>query len=165
MPFLVALITSSVTAFLATVTLNSLGGETGSNTLVSILISTLFTLVAIGVFTRINGVTSTKQSATNNNANKPKPQQQKRNKPAAAKQGKAPANDADFETGEVKWFDSKKGFGFIQRENGDEIFVHHRSIEDTGQGRRRLRDGQAVEFRVEETDKGLQAEDVQVLED
>ncbi|MCI5106319.1 MAG: cold-shock protein [Pseudomonadales bacterium] len=64
------------------------------------------------------------------------------------------------ESGNVKWFNANKGFGFITRDSGDDIFVHFRSIR--GEGRRVLRDGQRVEFAVVESDKGLQAEDVAV---
>ena len=66
------------------------------------------------------------------------------------------------EHGEVKWFNRSKGFGFIIRESGDEIFVHQRSIRGADDARSRpvLRDGEAVEFVVTEHDKGLQAEDV-----
>ncbi len=68
----------------------------------------------------------------------------------------------------MKWFNRNKGFGFIIRESGEEIFVHQRSIRLVGEGdsRRRpaLRDGQAVTFEVAERDKGIQAEDV-VAED
>ncbi len=71
------------------------------------------------------------------------------------------ANDADREEGTVKWFNVSKGFGFITRENGDDIFVHYRSIR--GQGRRRLFDGQSVSFAVVDSDKGLQADDVDVI--
>lgn len=66
----------------------------------------------------------------------------------------------DRESGQVKWFNANKGFGFITRDNGEDIFVHFRSIR--GKGRRVLRDGQRVEFAVTESDKGLQAEDVAV---
>jgi len=68
--------------------------------------------------------------------------------------------DADDgrETGVVKWFNVSKGFGFITREEGDDIFVHFRSIR--GRGHRSLRQGQKVRFSVREGDKGLQAEDV-----
>lgn len=62
------------------------------------------------------------------------------------------------EQGTVKWFDSKKGFGFIVRDTGEEIFVHYRAIR--GRGHRALRDGQPVRFRVVTGDKGLQADDV-----
>jgi len=62
------------------------------------------------------------------------------------------------ETGSVKWFSASKGFGFITRDNGEDIFVHFRSI--TGNGHRILREGQRVEFAVTNGSKGLQAEDV-----
>ena len=62
------------------------------------------------------------------------------------------------EQGTVKWFNDAKGFGFIQRESGEDIFVHFRAIQ--GDGYRSLQDGQKVEFVVTEGDKGLQAEDV-----
>ncbi len=68
---------------------------------------------------------------------------------------------ADREQGTVKWFNVSKGFGFIVREDGEEIFVHFRSIK--GSGRRALKDGQAVCFVVRESDKGPQAEDVEGL--
>ncbi len=63
------------------------------------------------------------------------------------------------ETGSVKWFNASKGFGFITRANGEEIFVHFRSIV----GQRSLRDGQRVEFAVTNGSKGLQAEEVVAL--
>ncbi|MCB1674837.1 MAG: cold shock domain-containing protein [Halioglobus sp.] len=67
-------------------------------------------------------------------------------------------DDAAREQGRVKWFNMSKGFGFITRANGEEIFVHFRSIR--GEGRRSLRDGQQVTFVVKQSDKGPQAEDV-----
>ena len=67
----------------------------------------------------------------------------------------------DRESGTVKWFNRQKGFGFIVRESGEEIFIHHRSIRSDGSDRRaNLRDGQAVTFSVAQHNKGLQAEDV-----
>lgn len=68
--------------------------------------------------------------------------------------------DQNRESGSVKWFNANKGFGFITRDNGDDIFVHFRSIR--GEGHRVLHDGQRVEFVVSEGEKGLQAEDVAV---
>ena len=64
----------------------------------------------------------------------------------------------DRETGTVKWFNTTKGFGFISRDSGDDIFVHFRAIR--GEGHRVLVEGQRVEFSVMQRDKGLQAEDV-----
>ncbi|MFV8835271.1 cold-shock protein [Aquisalimonas sp.] len=65
---------------------------------------------------------------------------------------------AERETGTVKWFDAAKGYGFIAREAGDDVFVHFRAIRGTGY--RTLEDGQEVEFGVVEGQKGLQADDV-----
>jgi CspA family cold shock protein len=77
-----------------------------------------------------------------------------------ANQGKA--DDSAREDGTVKWFNASKGFGFIIRPGGEEIFVHHRSIR--GSGRRALNDGQRVRYRVAATGKGPQAEDVEALD-
>lgn len=63
--------------------------------------------------------------------------------------------------GVVKWFNVNKGFGFITQENGEDIFVHYRSIR--GQGRKKLSDGQLVSYRVIDSDRGLQADDVSVI--
>jgi CspA family cold shock protein len=67
-------------------------------------------------------------------------------------------NTTNRETGTVKWFNTSKGFGFISRDSGDDIFVHFRAIR--GEGHRVLVEGQRVEFSVMQRDKGLQAEDV-----
>ncbi|MDV2077681.1 cold-shock protein [Marinobacter xestospongiae] len=104
------------------------------------------------------------------------PQRQGRQQPQAARRS-APqsrpqaSDDVDDdnegpegdEEGTVKWFNVKKGFGFIVRESGDEVFVHFRAIR--GRGRRVLRQGQAVRFDVVEADKGLQADNVSILEE
>ena len=66
------------------------------------------------------------------------------------------------EQGVVKWFNDTKGFGFIQRAGGDDVFVHFRAIQ--GDGHRSLRDGQRVEFSVVQGQKGFQAENVQPLD-
>ncbi|HEL2959173.1 cold-shock protein [Stenotrophomonas geniculata] len=66
---------------------------------------------------------------------------------------------ADRETGTVKWFNDAKGFGFISRQNGEDVFVHFRAIET--QGFKSLKEGQAVTFEVVQGQKGLQADKVQ----
>jgi len=66
-----------------------------------------------------------------------------------------------MEQGTVKWFNDAKGFGFISRQNGGDVFVHFSAIQSNGF--RSLQEGQAVEFKVTKGPKGLQAENVQVL--
>ena len=65
--------------------------------------------------------------------------------------------------GTVKWFNADKGFGFISREDGDDLFVHYSEIQ--GNGYRSLDEGQAVEFDITEGRKGLQASAVTVVKD
>ncbi len=66
---------------------------------------------------------------------------------------------SERQSGTVKWFNDAKGFGFIERESGeDDVFVHFRSIR--GEGYRTLKQGAQVEFDISETEKGFQAEDV-----
>jgi len=65
---------------------------------------------------------------------------------------------SDRQIGTVKWFNDAKGFGFISRENGPDVFVHFRAI--TGGGFRTLSEGQRVSFDVTQGQKGLQAENV-----
>jgi len=62
----------------------------------------------------------------------------------------------------VKWFDPKKGFGFVVNEEGQDVFVHYTSI--NGEGYRCLREGQIVEYEEFETEKGLQGRKVQIVE-
>jgi CspA family cold shock protein len=64
-------------------------------------------------------------------------------------------------TGTVKWFNDAKGFGFISRENGDDVFVHFSAIQ--ANGFRSLQEGQQVSFEVKRGAKGWQAENVQLL--
>lgn len=66
------------------------------------------------------------------------------------------------EQGVVKWFNDTKGFGFIQRSSGEDVFVHFRAIQ--ADGHRSLRDGQKVEFTVAQGQKGLQAEEVRPVD-
>ena len=65
------------------------------------------------------------------------------------------------EQGVVKWFNATKGFGFITRAGGEDVFVHYRNIR--GEGHRSLREGQRVSFIVVAGEKGLQADDVQAI--
>jgi CspA family cold shock protein len=66
-----------------------------------------------------------------------------------------------METGIVKWFNSSKGYGFITREEGEDVFVHYRSIQ--GDGFKSLDEGAKVTFKVEQGNKGLQAVNVSVV--
>ena len=66
-----------------------------------------------------------------------------------------------MDTGTVKWFNNAKGFGFIEREEGPDVFVHYSAIESAGY--RSLEDGQRVEFEVVEGPKGLQANNVKAV--
>jgi CspA family cold shock protein len=65
-------------------------------------------------------------------------------------------------TGTVKWFNGAKGYGFIEREEGGDVFVHYSSIR--GEGFRNLDEGQRVEFALEQDAKGLRAADVTPLD-
>ena len=64
-------------------------------------------------------------------------------------------------SGTVKWFNAEKGYGFISRDGGSDVFVHYSAI--TGSGYRSLEEGQAVEFEVTAGPKGDQAQDVRVV--
>jgi CspA family cold shock protein len=68
---------------------------------------------------------------------------------------------ADRQQGTVKWFDAKKGFGFISREKEDDVFIHYSGI--NGDGYRILLDGQKVEFDVIQGRKGLEARNLEVV--
>jgi CspA family cold shock protein len=64
--------------------------------------------------------------------------------------------------GTVKWFNEKKGFGFLSQDNGGDVFVHHTGI--TGEGFKTLREGEPVEFEVKQGPKGPQAVNVRVID-
>lgn len=68
---------------------------------------------------------------------------------------------AEKSIGTVKWFNGVKGFGFIQQDNGPDIFVHYTAIK--GAGFRTLEEGQKVQFTIVEGNKGLQAQDVELV--
>ena len=69
----------------------------------------------------------------------------------------------DRRTGTVKWFDSKKGYGFIELEGNDDIFVHYSDILD--EGYKLLKDGQKVEFEIEKDEGGEKAKNVKKIEE
>ncbi len=68
-----------------------------------------------------------------------------------------------METGIVKWFNNSKGYGFIQRDSGGDVFVHYTAIE--GGGFKSLNEGDRVEFEVEDNPKGPQATKVRIIEE
>jgi CspA family cold shock protein len=78
--------------------------------------------------------------------------------PQSIRQGSDAEGVVLKETGTVKWFNAAKGFGFIQRENGEDVFVHFSAI--AASGYRSLDEGARVSFEVKKGPKGLQAEDV-----
>ena len=90
-----------------------------------------------------------------------KPENRAARKPASSNLKKDSAKGGAKESGTVKWFNVKKGFGFITRDGGEDIFVHYRNIE--GNGRRAIAEGQRVKFVVIDGDKGLQADEVEAL--
>jgi CspA family cold shock protein len=68
---------------------------------------------------------------------------------------------SDSETGTVKWFNTSKGYGFIQRDGAPDVFVHYSAIE--AEGFKNLEEGQKVEFSIEKSPKGLQAVNVKLV--
>ena len=68
---------------------------------------------------------------------------------------------AERETGTVKWFNADKGFGFITRHQGSDVFVHHTAISQSGF--RSLEEGQKVEFTITQSEKGPQAQEVTLV--
>ena len=63
--------------------------------------------------------------------------------------------------GQVKWFSEKKGYGFVQTDGGNDLFVHYTAIQ--GDGFKSLKEGQRVRFEIEETPKGPNAKSVQII--
>jgi len=150
------LIISLVVAAIATALLGLIHGTATSSMILFAAFSAATVVTALLTSIKINvpGAAQMEEKAsTRAPAKKPASKPAKKTAPRA--------DSANREEGEVKWFNVTKGFGFITRNNGDEIFVHFRSIR--GDGRRSLRDGQRVSYVVTDSDKGPQAEDVEGL--
>lgn len=116
----------------------------------------LLTLLALGLAVVVQLLPGQSEAAS--------PAAQPQAQPSAAAARPAPRSGGRVrrEAGTVKWFNTSKGFGFISRDSGDDIFVHFRAIR--GEGHKVLVEGQRVEFDVVQRDKGLQAEDVDILD-
>ena len=133
---IISIITTAISTFIATQTLTTENLSTNEG--IFILAALIFAANIISALVSSNALS---EKSTNN-------------------QEKSTKSDKNRESGTVKWFNTSKGFGFITRDNGDDVFVHFRSIR--GQGHRTLFEGQRVEFNITEGDKGLQAEDVAI---
>jgi len=94
-------------------------------------------------------------AGTSSSASKSKSKSQSQNNSSTSESS---YSSSDHELGTVKWFNVRKGYGFITRDAGDDVFVHFRNIE--GKGRRAIEEGQRVSFVVTDGDKGLQADEV-----
>jgi CspA family cold shock protein len=129
--------------------------------ILSELVQTFNTALMIaGALLAIAIITTVIKKLARKSANKPK--KAKPPKPSSSNTAStANTGSSNQMQGTVKWFNYKKGFGFIEQENGEDVFVHHRSI--NGTGRKSLREGQKVMMDVVDGDKGLQAENVNPL--
>jgi len=114
--------------------------------------NTTVSLILTAAIVFIASLLSANASVARSKANKAPRQKKPRRKVASSAR----------EQGRVKWFNTSKGFGFITRDNGEDVFVHFRAIR--GEGHRSLRDGQPVEFDINQGDKGLQASDVVAIQ-
>ena len=83
--------------------------------------------------------------------------------PIVEEEAEEEAEEGERLTGTVKWFSNPKGYGFISRDNGEDVFVHYSSIQ--GGGFKSLNEGDRVEFTIEQSEKGPRAADVKSLEE
>ena len=115
--------------------------------------------------TKGNNGRNQNRNARGNRANKGRSRNKPSNKAKTPQKTSPPEASGPTEKGSVKWFNRTKGYGFIMRESGEEIFVHQRCIVSSGEGQRaHLRDGQAVSFIVVNHEKGVQADQVRALD-
>ena len=147
MTLLGKLVTSLIVAAVAsTITTKLMGGQLADLTLHIAFAAATIATALLTSLSRPTAVSSSSSASSSSNTS---------SSPARSEH----SGDADREEGEVKWFNVSKGFGFITKDDGEELFVHFRSIR--GEGRRSLKDGQRVSFHVADSDKGPQAEDVE----
>ncbi|MFT4798451.1 MAG: CspA family cold shock protein [Candidatus Azotimanducaceae bacterium] len=135
-------IISSIVVFLIVSFVKEIDNPTIANLATFVVI---FAGIAFAAFTSGSSATRTRTRAKSNDVS------------SAA----SSSSNSDAETGSVKWFNVKKGYGFITRDSGDDVFVHYRNI--IGDGRRSIADGQRVSFVVVDGDKGLQADEVEAI--
>jgi CspA family cold shock protein len=148
MTLLGKLVTSLIVAAVAsTITTKLMGGQLSDLTLHIAFAAATIATALLTSLTRSSAVSSSSSAGSSSSSSSSTPARTEH------------SGDADREEGEVKWFNVSKGFGFITKDDGEEIFVHFRSIR--GDGRRSLKDGQRVSFHVADSDKGPQAEDVE----
>ena len=148
MTLLGKLVTSLIVAAVAsTITTKLMGGQLSDLTLHIAFAAATIATALLTSLTRSSAVSSSSSAGSSSSSSSSSPARTEH------------SGDADREEGEVKWFNVSKGFGFITKDDGEEIFVHFRSIR--GDGRRSLKDGQRVSFHVADSDKGPQAEDVE----
>jgi CspA family cold shock protein len=154
MTVLLRLIFSALLALATLLLVQLLGSDTLSITALdpTALIITFIACALAALVSPLLGAKTSDNSASTTAKAPSKTPPKTSNTPAKA----APSDDREH--GTVKWFNVSKGYGFVTRANGDDIFVHFRSIR--GEGRRLLREGQSIEFSVVQGEKGPQAEDV-----
>ncbi len=180
MPFISASVISLIGGALGAFLVQSFAGA--DSFVASFIVIFLISFLGIGINNAVvrSAITGQANAAAAPTKPRKQPKKQATAKQSEKKAGKSaksarkpaekpstPKSDGNepLEQGTVKWFNGNKGFGFICRENGEEVFVHFRSIEsdDESGSRRHLRDGQAVEYRVVDSDRGPQAENVRAL--
>ena len=126
----------------------------------TLLLIAFLALVVNGLFcVRLAGPGAGGSRARSKRARSRDPKRQRKRPEAAGRRNE----DSPLEEGAIKWFDDTKGFGFIIRDAGGEIFVHKRSVKAVNGGRPQLPDGQRVRFQVAENEKGPYATNVTAL--